>query len=66
MRTTDGNPGSTVCKKKNGIQFHRGLPDPRYLTQWFGGTRGGVLVLDDLGCLPFDRKFRKFRMEDKW
>ena len=30
------------------IQFHRGLPDPRHLTQWFGRTRGGVLVLDDL------------------
>ena len=48
MRTTDGNPGSTVCKKKDGIQFHRGLPDPSYLTKWFGPTRGGVLILDDL------------------
>ncbi|XP_073240494.1 uncharacterized protein [Porites lutea] len=35
-------------QKKEGIQFHRGLPDPRHLTQWFGRTRGGVLVLDDL------------------
>ncbi|CAH3025973.1 unnamed protein product, partial [Porites evermanni] len=35
-------------QKKDGIQFHRGLPDPRHLTQWFGRTRGGVLVLDDL------------------
>ena len=34
--------------KRDGIQFHRGLPDPRHLTQWFGRTRGGVLVLDDL------------------
>ena len=48
MRTTDGNPDSTVCKKKDGIQFHRGLPDPSYLTKWFGPTRGGVLILDDL------------------
>ena len=35
-------------QKKDGIQFHRGLPDPRHLTQWFGRTCGGVLVLDDL------------------
>ncbi|CAH3152882.1 unnamed protein product [Porites evermanni] len=35
-------------QKKDGIQFHRGLPDPRHLTQWFGRTRGGVLVLGDL------------------
>ena len=48
MRMTDGNPGSTVCKKKDGIRFHRGLPDPSHLTKWFGPTLGGVLVLDDL------------------
>ena len=35
-------------QKKGGIQFHRGLPDPIHLTKWFGPTRGGVLVLDDL------------------
>ena len=35
-------------QKKNGIQFHRGSPDPSHLTKWFGPTRGGVLVLDDL------------------
>ena len=35
-------------QKKDGIQFHRGLPDPSHLTKWFGPTRGGVLVLDDL------------------
>ena len=35
-------------QKKDGVQFYRGLPDPRQLTQWFGRTRGGVLVLDDL------------------
>ncbi|CAH3024490.1 unnamed protein product, partial [Porites evermanni] len=35
-------------QKKEGIQFYRGVPDPRQLTQWFGRTRGGVLVLDDL------------------
>ena len=35
-------------QKKDGIQFYRGVPDPRHLTQWFGRTRGGVLVLDDL------------------
>ncbi|CAH3184743.1 unnamed protein product, partial [Porites lobata] len=35
-------------QQKDGIQFYRGLPDPRHLTQWFGRTRGGVLVLDDL------------------
>ena len=35
-------------QQQDGIQFHRGVPDPRQLTQWFGRTRGGVLVLDDL------------------
>ena len=35
-------------QKQDGIQFHRGLPDPLHLTQWFGRTLGGVLVLDDL------------------
>ena len=35
-------------QKKDGIQFHRGLPDPSHLTKWFGPTRGGGLVLDDL------------------
>ena len=35
-------------QKKEGIQFYRGVPDPRQLTQWFGRTRGRVLVLDDL------------------
>ena len=35
-------------QKKDGILFHRGLPDPSHLTEWFGPTRGGVLVLDDL------------------
>ena len=35
-------------QKKDGILFHRGLPDPSHLTEWFGLTRGGVLVLDDL------------------
>ena len=35
-------------QKKDGIQFHRWLPHPRHLTQWFGRTRGGVLVLDDV------------------
>ena len=35
-------------QKKDGIQFHRGLPDPNHLTKWFGPTRAGVLVLDDL------------------
>ena len=34
--------------KKDGIQFHRGLPYPGHLIKWFGATRGGVLVLDDL------------------
>ena len=33
--------------KKDGIRFHRGLPDPSHLTKWFGPARGGVLVLDD-------------------
>ena len=45
MRTTDGNP---VRPYEDGIQFHRGLPDPSHLTKWFGPTREGVLVLDDL------------------
>ena len=35
-------------QKKDGIRFHRGFPDPSHLTKWFGPTRGGVLVLDDL------------------
>ena len=35
-------------QKKDWIRFHRGLPDPSHLTKWFGPTRGGVLVLDDL------------------
>ena len=35
-------------QRKDGIRFHRGLPDPIHLTKWFGPTRGGVLVLDDL------------------
>ena len=35
-------------QKKDGIQFHRWLPEPSHLTKWFGPTRGGVLVLDDL------------------
>ena len=35
-------------QKKDGILFHRGLPDPSHLTECFGPTRGGVLVLDDL------------------
>ena len=35
-------------QKKDGIRFHRGLPDPSHLTKWFGPTRRGVLVLDDL------------------
>ena len=48
MRTTDGNPRFDRMQKKDGIQFHRGLPDPNHLTKWFGPTRGGVLVLDDL------------------
>ena len=25
-----------------------------------------ILARVDLGCLPFDRKFQKFRMEGKW
>ena len=41
-------PRSDRMQKKDGIRFHRGLPDPRHLTKWFGPTRGGVLVLDDL------------------
>ena len=48
MRMTDGNTGSTVCKKRDGIRFHRRLLDPSHLTKWFGPTREGVLVLDDL------------------
>ena len=35
-------------QKRDGIQFHRGLRDPSHLIKWFGKTRGGVLVLDDL------------------
>ena len=36
------------CAKKDGIRFHRGLSEPSHLTKWFGPTRGGVLVFDDL------------------
>ena len=35
-------------QKKDGIRFHRGLPDPSHLTKWFDPTRGSVLVWDDL------------------
>ena len=35
-------------QKTDGIRFHRGLPGSSHLTKWFGPTRGGVLVLDDL------------------
>ena len=35
------------AKKKDGIRFHRGLPDHSHLTKWFGPVRRGVLVLDD-------------------
>ena len=35
-------------QKEDGFWFHLGLPDPSHLTKWFGLTRGGVLVLDDL------------------
>ena len=35
-------------QQQYGIHFHHGVPDPRQLTQWFGRTRGRVLVLDDL------------------
>ena len=35
-------------QKKDGIRFHRGLPDPSHLTKWFDPTLGGVLVLDDV------------------
>jgi len=35
-------------QKRDGIQFHRGLRYPSHLTKWFGKTRGGVFVLDDL------------------
>ena len=45
-------------QKQDGIQFHRGLPDPLHLTQWFGRTLGGVLVLDDL----MDRGTRQTRV----
>ena len=35
-------------QKKDRIRFHRGLPEPSHFTKWFGPTREGVLVLDDL------------------
>ena len=41
-------PRFARMQKKDGIRFHRGLPDPSHLTKWFGPTRGGVSVLDDL------------------
>ena len=33
---------------------------------YFSEKEGWGLGYDDQGCLPFDRKFRKFRMEGKW
>ena len=47
MPTIDGNPGSNGCKNGMAFSFIGGT-GPRQLTQWFGRTRGGVLVLDDL------------------
>ena len=44
MRVTDFDR----MQKKDGIRFHRGLPDLSHLTKWFGPARGDVLVLDDL------------------
>ena len=41
-------PGFDRMQKRDGIQFHRGSLDASHLTKWFGPTRGGVLVLDDL------------------
>jgi len=44
----DGNPGSTVCKKRMGFDFIAGYRTLVIWQKWFGKTRGGVLVLDDL------------------
>ena len=37
-----------VPLQKKGVHFHEGLPDTADLDSWFGRTRGGLLVLDDL------------------
>ena len=41
-------PPFDEMKKEKRVQFHEGLPTPEDLGQWFGPTRGGLLVLDDL------------------
>ena len=33
-------------KKRDGLQFYKGIPDPSQLSKWL--PKGGVLVLDDL------------------
>ena len=49
QRVSSQTQKDRLCvQKKDGIQFHRGLPDPSHLSKWFGPTRGGGLVLDDL------------------
>ena len=53
---------STVTQKKKKrllVVFQAG--------SWKKKPERGMLVCDeDLGCLPFDGKFPKFRMEGKW
>ena len=34
--------------KRDGIQFHQGIPEVEHLQTWFSKSRGGILVLDDL------------------
>lgn len=35
-------------RMKRHMLFYKGIPDASLLTKWFGPTKGGVLVLDDL------------------
>ena len=35
-------------RMKKHMLFYKGIPEANLLTRWFGPTRGGVMVLDDL------------------
>ena len=41
-------PTFSDMKKQDKIDFHEGIPDVEQLDQWYGKTKGGLLVLDDL------------------
>ena len=35
-------------RMKQTMQFYKGIPEAALLTKWFGPSKGGVMVLDDL------------------